>query len=47
MDSFAFIAECVPSIAFDQQHKPFSFFDALAMKLCHGVKKKQTENIQC
>ena len=37
----------VPLIAFDQQHKPFPFFDALAMKLCHGVKKKQTKNSQC
>ena len=45
MRSFAFIVEC----AFDQQHKPFQFyfFDALAMKLCHGVKKKQTKNSQC
>ena len=24
----------VPSIAFNQQHKPFPFFDALAMKFC-------------
>ena len=37
----------IPSIAFDQQHKPFPFFDALAMKFCHGVKKKQTKNSQC
>ena len=47
MHSFAFIAECVPSIAFDQQHKPFPFFDAPGMKLCHGVKKKQRKNSQC
>ena len=39
----------VPSIAFDQQYKPFpfQFFDALAMKICHGVKKKQIKNRQC
>ena len=37
----------VPSIAFDQQHKPFLFFDALAIKLCHGVMKKQIKNTQC
>ena len=37
----------VPSIAFNQQHKPFLFFDALAMKFCHRVKKKQTKNSQC
>ena len=39
---------CVPSIAADQQHKPFPFwfFDALASRLCQGVKKKQTKNRQ-
>ena len=38
----------VPSlIAFDQQHKPFPFFDSLAMKLHHRGKKKQTKNSQC
>ena len=37
----------VPSIAFDQQHKRFLFFDALAIKLCHGVMKKQIKNTQC
>ena len=38
----------VPLIAFDQQHiKPFMFFDALAMKLYQGVKKKQTKISQC
>ena len=39
----------VPSIAFDQQHKPFPFwfFDSLAMKLRQGVKNEQTKNSQC
>ena len=37
----------VPSIVFNQQHKPFVVFDALAMKLYQGVKKKPTKNSQC
>ena len=36
----------VPLTAFDQQHKPFLFFDALAMKLCQGGKK-ETDQEQC
>ena len=38
----------VPSIAVDQQHKPFPFWfsDALVMRFCQGVKKKRTKNRQ-
>ena len=39
----------VPLITFDQHHWPFPiwFFDALAMKICNGLKKEQTKNSQC
>ena len=42
----------VPSIAFDQHHKPFPFFRRTSHELMliltfDGVKKKQAKNSQC